>query len=507
MSSDSGEHAKKRRVDSGGGAALSVGQGEREGDDGLAGELMSMMNKLLDQNRLQMASMDRMEGKIASLEGKIDRMEGEMKDIRVEMGRGFDNVKNRFVDVEDKQNYHEVMLESQKWEYPAPFPNVPDNSAEKHLLDQIKEQTCDMRYGKWNAIAVEIDGQNLDYDVAFLPHWKEFAGALEEYQYALKCLPKGKDTAFQLNAVQLPKTVLDLLSDALKSTHFKSIYLCDNRFGRDGIKFALNYFQNNHKLEEFRLRHNPIDHEDDIDQLIDIIKVHPSINTLELDHCFDDEIDGHKILCSIMTAGANKLKSIDLCSNEILTGANFLATNPILEQLVLCDNLLDDTDANAIATALKRNTNLRCLDITNNDDITNPGWDALRKAEFDPTSLNSAAESNHTCFIAGASEYNGDDPDTWDEMTPFVPAAVRQKKIYSVLSSRNRECSNVQSMDDVPVEFLPDMLVSIQQYSEYHIGDKAPPKRNDDAKALSVMYEILRFWNEAFSVYESLSSF
>ena len=153
---------------------------------------------------------------------------------------------------------------------------------------------------------------------------------------------------------------------------------------------------------------------------------------------------------------------------------------------------------------MKHNTNLRLLSIINNS-VTASGWSALSKAEFDPTSLNSAADSNHKCMIIYESdmEINGDP----ESECYFEPKAVRQKKIYSVLSSRNRECSNVQHFGDVPVEFLPDMLTSIQQYSEYHLGDKPPPKRNDGAKALSVMYEILRKWDKTLSVYESLSSF
>ena len=34
---------------------------------------------------------------------------------------------------------------------------------------------------------------------------------------------------------------------------------------------------------------------------------------------------------------------------------------------------------------------------------------------------------------------------------------VRQKKIYHILSKRNKETSNVQCFDDMPVEILPDI--------------------------------------------------
>ena len=101
---------------------------------------------------------------------------------------------------------------------------------------------------------------------------------------------------------------------------------------------------------------------------------------------------------------------------------------------------------------------------------TNP----IEKAEFDSTSLNSVSNaSGFNCYL--------------------------QKKFYSVLSSRNQESSNVQHFDEVHVEFLPGMLRSIQKYSEYHIGDNSPPKRDEDIEALSVVYEIMQNWDKAFS--------
>ena len=197
------------------------------------------------------------------------------------------------------------------------------------------------------------------------------------------------------------------------------------------------------------------------------MKDHSSINKIDLRGICGEEIDGYGMLCSIMAAGANKLKSIDLSRNDIRTEgstfiADFLATNPILEKLVLWGNKLDDNDANSIANALKHNTNLRILDIYPSGDITDAGWDLFLKAEFDSTSLNSAAESNHTFYIDRISKFNGDS-ETEDN---FGQAAVQQKKIYHILSARqDRQCSNIQHFDDVPIEFLPDMLSSIQQYS------------------------------------------
>ena len=100
------------------------------------------------------------------------------------------------------------------------------------------------------------------------------------------------------------------------------------------------------------------------------------------------------------------------------------------------------------------------------------------------------------------SEMNADT----DSSFTRIPTFVRQKKIYSVLSLRNRNCSNVGHFDDVPVEFLPDMLKCIHQYSEYRTGDSDISQGVHDVNPLSVVYEICRYWDKSLAVYELLSS-
>ena len=169
---------------------------------------------------------------------------------------------------------------------------------------------------------------------------------------------------------------------------------------------------------------------------------------------------------------------------------------------------------------MKYNTNLRVLDVTNNN-LTRTGWGVLRKAEFDDTSLNSAADSNHSCAIwypSGDDEIQGFDTSEmngrYDSENNFDERKVKEKKVYSILSSRNRNCSNVGHFDDIPVEILPDMLRSIQQYSEYNVLDdeddaeEYSPCSQDinDVNPLSLVFEVCRYWDKSLSVYELLSS-
>ena len=127
---------------------------------------------------------------------------------------------------------------------------------------------------------------------------------------------------------------------------------------------------------------------------------------------------------------------------------------------------------------------------------------------FYDSKLNAVAESNHTCVIhyTGDERLNCEINGGKESGNLIGPKAARGKKIYYVLSSRNRECSNVHYLEGVPVEFLPNMFMAIQQYSEYHLQDKSPSQDDNDVNALSIVFEIVRRWDKGFSVYESLST-
>ena len=269
-------------------------------------------------------------------------------------------------------------------------------------------------------------------------------------------------------------------------------------------------------MKNFCLFDNPIDNMVQIKQLCKIVEDHPLIEVLALDGSRGEEVDGFEMLQMIMSAGKSKLKFVDLSNNNIMVKggssfiSDFLADNPMLDTLKLDGNQLDDNDAIAIAGALKHNTNLQSLDLSKNN-ISKCWWKALRNVEFDDTSLNAAADSNHTCTIkypSESDEIHGLDTSEMNGNSDyhFDPVSARHKKVYSILSRRNRNCSNVGHFDDVPVELLPDMLRTIQQYSNYHVAEHTPSQDIRDVNPLSLVYEICRYWDKSLAVYESLSS-
>ena len=269
--------------------------------------------------------------------------------------------------------------------------------------------------------------------------------------------------------MELPGGLIDLLSAALETAYFNTLKLSWNNFGQEGIEFVLNYLQSNNKCKHLCLNYNVIKSWA-IDSLSRIVETHPVIEKLELRGCKGENVVGYDMLKQIMRAGRNKLKSLDLSENSISTGGDtfipdFLAKNPILESLNLTDNELDDNDAVKIASALNHNTKLRSLIISGND-TTRVGWEALSKEVFDKTSLNSAADSNHTCTIDFPSHHKYDHVREINSEESskhyYIPAHVRQKKIYSILSQRNKNSSNVDHFDDdMPVELLTSSGISV----------------------------------------------
>ena len=552
--------AKKRRVGSEGGGN-SHSTLPPAGLAAVYDEMKTSMKELMDQNRLMMQlmknSMSTLQAEINNMRSDISSMKGEIKEDTQSMCCDIKEIKaeiestprgdvsslkkidctqlimKKFDLMEDALNYYEALLKNQKWEYSAPRPsdeywnaaaeNGADEDAE-NFLQQIQSNTEAMRYGSVDGdIIIE---SSLPYNEEFLPHWEEFATALERHSLGLKCVPKEENTsALNLSYVELSDDVLRILSKALESANFSIIVLDSNRFAHriggcmNGFGYVLNFVQSNHTLKEILMYNNPINMED-VKRLCLIVKEHPSLKELHLGGCKGTDVDGYEMLRMIMSAGRNNLKTLSLMDSSINTSgdtfiSDFLGKSNTLKKLCLRRNELDDNDAISIAEALKQNTTLRGLDIQQNTGISNVGWKTLWKVECNYTTLNSLADSNHSCSMGypfgskyyhnNHEEWNGFNPDADDK---YDPVFVRQKKIYSALSSLNRSSSITQhfEFEDIPVELLPNMLVSIQRYSNYHAQKHAPTKHRSHARPISIIYEILQRWDKSLEVFEALSS-
>jgi len=189
--------------------------------------------------------------------------------------------------IETKQKYQEILLQNQKWVYSAPSPteeeweSYADDDADddiddaKEFLQQIKKMTEDIRWSQTNGNITLCPSSNFAYNRMFLPHWEEFANALNQYQYYIKCVDKTTDSnkpSLELIGMELPNEVIDRLSKALKSTRFYAFSIEDNpNFGQKDINFALEYLKTNVDMQVFSISNNIIPTED-IERLSEIVK-------------------------------------------------------------------------------------------------------------------------------------------------------------------------------------------------------------------------------------------
>ena len=79
-----------------------------------------------------------------------------------------------------------------------------------------------------------------------------------------------------------------------------------------------------------------------------------------------------------------------------------------------------------------------------------------------------------------------------------TPKVNRARKIYHLLSERNREWSNVHHLnlelddEDDSLALVPNVLAGVHQY--YHGTRFSQRYDSDQVRPLSIMYEILRSW-------------
>ena len=464
-------------------------------DDVIAKMIKVHMQNEKDSIRGRLLQMDELESKIASMQGEI----GSLKDV------------NNFLKARcgSLERSVKILIQEQKWEYSAP--DIPRSHWEERdfgedyiqlmedFLAHIKQATCDLRNGVLNNERIILGDSGdeefettLLHDDLLLPHWKELANALQLYQ---------EEKPFKLSIfnLQLPASVIDLLAPVLKHESFDTINLQNNSFVniREGVEFVVEVMKSNDMMEVFCWTSNIINSMEDARYLVDAIISHPSIDMIRLDHCFGgDGINGYDTLRSLLTSD-NGFKHIDFDRNNIRTGgdtaiSDYLATNPPLKVLHLDENKLNDEDARLIARALKCNTNLQYIYLDGNN-ITEVGCNALSKAVYNPESLNSVADCNHTCEIRGIAF--GDIP---VNLSRSNSNNNRRRKIYRLLSSRNREESNVYHLnlefgnedeDEDTLALVPNLLESVHRYAE-RVSTQLPQYE----QPLSITYEILRGW-------------
>lgn len=280
-----------------------------------------------------------------------------------------------------------------------------------------------------------------------------------------------------------------------------NFHIYSSFFDSNIAPFAVALLGNNPHVNQFDLLYDSINAKG-AEILGEIVRDDSSLVRINLQGSIHGQ-EGYRLLTSLVQSGVNNvsLPFCSICSSN--GGTNFsdiLATNTETESISLYGASLNDNDAVGIAAALATNTNLKYLSIDFKDGgITAKGKSALRNACFDTSSLISASNANHTCRINGYSTLansNGNNGRPRKEN--------RQMKIYHVLASHNKEMTNCKDLANVDIKLLPMILMSVKRYSKATPGDdrqqsnetKAFMRVNTSVMPLSIVYEILRNWDE-----------
>lgn len=398
------------------------------------------------------------------------------------------------------------MLKNLQWEYPLAIPSIneiisdgidAEESANIHTdISSMNDLTRIMRRGEFLELVdpSEIGGINHYYD-GYLPHYKEFADALIEYRHTIDYMEE-ETFHFTLGSTPIPKVILDVLQNALQQTHFHKLDFYPNNLRDVGyVNFIANCISSDARLKSVALHQINFEHTRDIDILCDAINTKYSLEALELSDCESNEGD----LCHIF----NKLKSKSL--QRIYLGGNnlanlrrtdmseFLSSNPSLRLLTLWSIPFNEEDVNYIADALRNNTTLRKLVIEASPDHIPTNWNHIESAVFNQRSLNAAYDSNHVCSI----KITHTQSSILDKLNKYNdPVNNRRKKIYNILSTRNRRRENTAHFesDGISVKHIPRILALLKPLSEHHLRDNNGSQHEDEVKPLSIAFEIMRYW-------------
>jgi len=269
-------------------------------------------------------------------------------------------------------------------------------------------------------------------------------------------------------------------NDEVHYITFNNINLCDK-----GIISLSKLVDDSSKLNTLTIIHNRIDNMESARCLSRSLRNHARINHIIMSHC--DLGSSPTILLIILQS---YVSIINLSNNNIdslgaVKIAEYLEGDPPIEHLFLGHNRLNDDDAVLISQALKRNTNLRRIDLRSNN-FTSIGVKALLTCAFDSSSLNAISESNHTLtriiFFTDTRSYI---PSHIDNLAGCINRMFDLNRTQKILLALQDKESLLKYLANVPVELMPEVLAfPLQRDGNQHQG------RN-----LGIVYSIMRWWN------------
>ena len=459
--------------------AVPPGGGAAGGAESLT-EMKALLRQTLSRLNSVETELSKMKGEIDVLKTKNKNLENKLSSIVGEHYELYWSVRT----LSDHTEWRYTSCVPSQWHWQQQgFDAEYIGNINEYFFDVIKELTQSMRRGQFNndiTLRNCEDPETILHDDTMIPHWQELVDALRPWH-------KIGDSQLEIsvNNMQLPSEVLELLTPVLSHKRIGSLKLfgCDFTTTREGVDLVVNMLQQNRFMSSFEWSYCELVTSDSL-RIFNAIEFHPSLLSIELDSYLGDDENGYDNLVLLLTTKP-KLQTVSYRYNNVHTAGDtrlydYLATNPTLSLLYLDDNDLNDADAGRIASMLQQNTNLNRFDLSDNS-FTESGGAALGRSIRDETTLASLSACNHTCDLSFNCQlvswrsYDGRN-------------AGRPKKIYDLLSKRNRKEINVDCLKkeiggDELFRLVPNILALVHRYYFRATQNEFP---------LSIIYEILR---------------
>ena len=374
----------------------------------------------------------------------------------------------------------------------------------------VKEEYCD-EDGDSDTNNVELkprDGEvMLPHHDMMIPHWQKFAKRLAG---------RTKVEEVKIYSVSLPRPVLDIILPTLQTLNLVGLTLFSTGLGNEGFQRLSSFVKGSTSLKDLALGVNIVDNMSVADSISNAVHNHPSLEQIVFFKC---GLNNTEILGKILD-GCDKLKSLTVSLENLGLGgitaiSDFIISNhPTLEVLKLQHNNISDSDSLLLATALNNNTNIKQLNLRHND-ITEEGEKTLLKAVFDPTSMDSLVDSNHTCMtytydVSNASVLS-QRPAVERELMftngneNFSVGQKIRKKVVLALCGVDGSLFDLSHFNGLSLPLMPRVLELIQEHSlTRRLACSIMSAGQLEKDALSRLFHTLRGW-ELPLLFENLS--
>jgi len=380
--------------------------------------------------------------------------------------------------------------------------------------------------------------------------------SLQPFVDALKNFPEDRALSIKLNNFQLKEGVLTKFQSCNIET--KQLICLDIDITHlSGLDAVTDILQVNTTLEKLKLTGAILSHQEPTNRFVNVVKNHPSLELISLDNCtwsifgqdstqqFSTIMEGIKDIRKVILKGDPYMHGCEVGIKEIHRLPAILATNPLLQEITLDRTRMSynsdrerhigdrvvkihgsrESKINEalvyidLAEALATNTNLKQFIIPKGGDcIWEEGIDALWKAVYDDTSLNSIAESNHTCIIKNQGK-NFHQPWTWDR-SPFQHIALgsnlralsrpgwtqgltkedsressKESKLRYALGAKQKGNLNIHYLNEVPLSLMPQILSFVQPVViviEERIPTQVPTEKEVATMSLKNVFEVMK---------------